>query len=119
MTVTNRILPGSGEVSSHTTEPNEIGPADLVAVSRRRFVIGASSMMALTALPEVAFAKTTSATRIPPAVLSGNTFDLHIGKQQVNFTGAERVATTVNGTLPGPILCWKEGDRVTLGHGSW
>ncbi|MBD2859413.1 copper resistance system multicopper oxidase [Spongiibacter sp. KMU-158] len=49
-----------------------------------------------------------------PAVLSGRQFNLDIGYQQVNFTGAERTATTVNGSLPAPILRWKEGEQVSL-----
>ena len=32
----------------------------------------------------------------------------------MNFTGATRTATLANGTLPGPILRWREGDDVTL-----
>ena len=47
-------------------------------------------------------------------MLSGPVFDLAIGYQRVNFTGRERIATTVNGLLPGPTLRWKEGERVTL-----
>lgn len=50
----------------------------------------------------------------PIAELRGNRFDLHIGRQAVNFTGAPRFATTVNGSLPAPILRFKEGERVTL-----
>jgi FtsP/CotA-like multicopper oxidase with cupredoxin domain len=46
--------------------------------------------------------------------LSGTEFDLHIGYQKVNFTGKECIATTVNGSLPGPTLRWKEGETVTL-----
>ena len=46
--------------------------------------------------------------------LSGNQFDLHIGYQKVNFTGAARIATTVNGSLLAPVLRWKEGESVTL-----
>ena len=37
-----------------------------------------------------------------------------IGYQPVNFTGKARVATAVNGSVPAPILRWREGDRVTL-----
>jgi len=48
------------------------------------------------------------------SVLSGNSFDLNIGYQTVNFTGRERTATTVNGSLPAPVLRWKEGERVVL-----
>jgi FtsP/CotA-like multicopper oxidase with cupredoxin domain len=50
----------------------------------------------------------------PPAVLSGSTFDLRIGESLVDFTGAPSVAHTINGSLPGPTLRWKEGDTVTL-----
>jgi CopA family copper-resistance protein len=32
----------------------------------------------------------------------------------VNFTGASRNATVVNGQLPAPLLCWRQGDTVTL-----
>lgn len=47
-------------------------------------------------------------------VLSGTDFDLTIGETLVNFTGSPRIAHTVNGSLPAPILRWKEGDTVTL-----
>jgi FtsP/CotA-like multicopper oxidase with cupredoxin domain len=47
-------------------------------------------------------------------VLSGSDFDLFIGETPVNFTGAPRTAMTVNGSLPGPLLRWREGDTVTL-----
>ena len=33
---------------------------------------------------------------------------------RVNFTGAERTAITVNGSLPAPLLHWREGDTVTM-----
>ncbi|RZA04933.1 MAG: copper resistance system multicopper oxidase, partial [Moraxellaceae bacterium] len=45
---------------------------------------------------------------------SGNQFELTIGYQSVNYTGKKALATTVNGSLPAPILRWKEGERVTL-----
>jgi len=47
-------------------------------------------------------------------VLTGKEFNLDIGYQPVNYTGVERLATAINGSVPGPILRWKEGDRVTL-----
>jgi len=84
-------------------------------LSRRHFVLGASSALALTSLP---FSKTTFADSPTPTastkVLSGNQFDLQIGYQKVNYTGKTRIATTVNGSLPAPILRWKEGERVKL-----
>jgi len=49
-----------------------------------------------------------------PAMLSGTDFDLVIGQTPVNFTGTPRSAITINGSLPGPLLRWREGDTVTL-----
>ena len=49
-----------------------------------------------------------------PNVLSGTDFDLFIGETPVNITGAARTAMTINGSLPGPILRWREGETVTL-----
>ena len=47
-------------------------------------------------------------------VLSGTEFDLNFEETLVNFTGSPKIAHTVNGSLPAPILRWKEGDTVTL-----
>ena len=52
--------------------------------------------------------------RQPTGVLTGTDFDLNLSETLVNFTGSPRVAHTVNGSLPAPILRWKEGDTVTL-----
>ncbi|MAB99475.1 MAG: copper oxidase [Pseudomonadaceae bacterium] len=49
-----------------------------------------------------------------PTVLTGTQFDLSIGETPVNITGKPRLAKTINGTMPGPILRWREGDTVTL-----
>ncbi|MGV8736505.1 MAG: copper resistance system multicopper oxidase [Pseudomonas asiatica] len=49
-----------------------------------------------------------------PNVLSGTDFDLYIGELPVNITGAARTAMAINGSIPGPILRWREGDTVTL-----
>lgn len=88
---------------------------DSQLLSRRHFVLGASSALAFTTLP---LSQTTFANSLAPTanarVLSGNQFDLHIGYQKVNYTGKTRIATTVNGSLPAPILHWKEGERVKL-----
>ncbi|WP_095139950.1 copper resistance system multicopper oxidase [Pseudomonas sp. Irchel s3a10] len=46
--------------------------------------------------------------------LSGSEFELFIGESPVNFTGSPRTALTINGSLPGPLLRWREGDTVTL-----
>ncbi|MEN5300541.1 copper resistance system multicopper oxidase [Pseudomonas sp. TWI628] len=46
--------------------------------------------------------------------LAGQHFELLIGQTPVNITGRPRTALTVNGSLPGPLLRWREGDTVTL-----
>jgi CopA family copper-resistance protein len=80
-------------------------------LSRRRFVTGAA---AGAALASIGLPLRAAEANPRPRVLTGNNFDLSIGYQSVNFTGAERTATTVNGSLPAPILRWKEGERVRL-----
>ncbi len=88
-------------------------PADLASRARRRFVLGAASAGALTALaPPLSWAYANPQNG--PQTLHGNRFDLQTGYTKVNFTGAERLATTVNSSLPSPTLHWKEGERVTL-----
>jgi len=49
-----------------------------------------------------------------PHVLTGSDFELFIGETPVNFSGTARTALTINGSLPGPLLRWREGDTVTL-----
>jgi len=46
--------------------------------------------------------------------LAGQHFELYIGQTPVNITGRPRTGLTVNGSLPGPLLRWREGDTVTL-----
>jgi FtsP/CotA-like multicopper oxidase with cupredoxin domain len=48
------------------------------------------------------------------AALAGTEFDLSIGDTLMNFTGSPKVAQTINGSIPGPLLRWREGDEVTL-----
>lgn len=95
--------------------------------TRRRFVTGLS---ASTLLSTSAWARKTSpihSTTIPDsfaspfanspanyAELRGNVFDLSIGQTPINVTGQDRLATTVNGSLPAPTLHWQEGQRVTI-----
>lgn len=46
--------------------------------------------------------------------LAGQHFELFIGQTPVNITGRPRTALTINDSLPGPLLRWREGDTVTL-----
>lgn len=82
--------------------------------SRRRFVLGASAALAASTLPLGPALWAAAAAPPASATLSGTEFDLSIGQQVVNFTGRERVATTVNQSLPAPLLRWREGDRIRI-----
>ncbi|QSX75938.1 copper resistance system multicopper oxidase [Lysobacter arenosi] len=90
-------------------------PDSAPSQSRRRFVTGLSvggvaAGLGLWRLPAMANPGLATA----PQVLTGTQFDLSIGAAAVNFTGHVRPAVTVNGSLPAPILRWREGDTVTL-----
>ncbi|MGS1118848.1 copper resistance system multicopper oxidase [Rhodanobacter sp. UC4436_H3] len=84
-------------------------------LSRRRFVQGLALGGAAAGLgllrPANAWALTSPGQ---PTVLSGNDFALDIVERTVNFTGAARPATTVNGSVPGPLLRMREGSTVNL-----
>lgn len=47
-------------------------------------------------------------------VLAGTQFDLTIDSLEVDFSGRSRTAMAINGSIPGPLLRWREGDEVTL-----
>jgi len=49
-----------------------------------------------------------------PEILNGSRFELTIDSTPVNITGRRVVATTINGSTPGPTLRWREGDTVTV-----
>ncbi len=85
-----------------------------VCLTRRRFVQGLAMGSAVAGMGLGARALAAAIKRNEPPVLRGTDFNLTIGEQAVNFTGASRIATTVNGSLPAPVLRWREGDRVTL-----
>ena len=85
------------------------------SVTRRTFVKGLAFGGAAAAF--AGWPRPTFAQGNPPAAwrtLSGTEFDLRIGETPINVTGAPRVAFTVNGSVPAPVLRWKEGDTVTL-----
>ncbi len=91
-------------------------PTDLTVRSRRRFVQGLAAGGVLGAVPlgQHAYGQGSLPGNTDVPVLSGTTFNLTIDRLPVNFTGVTRMATAINGTLPGPTLRWKEGDTVTI-----
>ena len=79
-------------------------------LNRRRFVQGLAAGAGTLLLPDYlrpAYADVAQ-------VLTGPQFDLDISEVPVNITGRRRMATVVNGQLPGPQLRMREGDEVTI-----
>lgn len=87
------------------TRPSLLTPK----LSRRRFIQGLATLY-LSPWLKTAQARLTTQAEI----LAGTEFNLTIAETPVNFTGAPRMATTVNGSIPAPTLRWLEGDAVTL-----
>ena len=90
------------------------GGSGAVAHSRRTFVTGLGAVGALAGFglwPAAGHAMDSSAQA---NTLSGTQFDLTIDNAPVNITGRTAVATAVNGSVPAPVLHWREGDTVTL-----
>jgi FtsP/CotA-like multicopper oxidase with cupredoxin domain len=82
--------------------------------SRRRFLQNLTGGSLLFGLPPwLRYAAAREAPHAPP-ILRGTEFDLTIAETPVNFSGAARIATAINGSIPAPTLHWREGDTVTL-----
>jgi FtsP/CotA-like multicopper oxidase with cupredoxin domain len=84
--------------------------------SRRTFVTG---LTATGAAASLGLLRTPVWAQTPPVItpsreLAGPTIDLRIGETMANLTGRRRVAQTINGSLPGPLLRLTEGEAVTL-----
>src|SRR5688572_23318906 len=84
------------------------------SMSRRRFVQGLAGGGAVAGFglwPRQAWS-----LQSPGAanVLAGTQFDLVIGQTPLNFTGRTRTGITVNGSVPAPLLRWREGTTVEV-----
>ncbi|MCC7259088.1 MAG: copper resistance system multicopper oxidase [Gammaproteobacteria bacterium] len=87
------------------------GPVPTIpSLTRRRFVEG----LAGTALAGAVFGTGPSHAATPSPVLTGPDIDLDIGALPVNFTGRARLATAINGSVPGPLLRLREGEEVRI-----
>ena len=96
-------------VPSELLQPSRLGRRQFIEGVTAGGLLLAGSQWSLPALGQTLATATGS-----PAVLTGSTFDLTIAETPVNFTGKRGFATTINGSLPGPTLRWREGDTVTL-----
>ncbi|ODV12955.1 MAG: copper resistance protein CopA [Rubrivivax sp. SCN 70-15] len=89
----------------------------LAALPRRRFVQGLAAggvLAGLSPLLTPARAATDTVARHATPVLTGTEFNLEVAELPANFTGAPRMATAINGSIPAPTLRWREGDEVTI-----
>lgn len=91
------------------TQQPVAAPAD---AGRRRFVQGIAAGGLLAGFGLWPVGQLAAGSR--PGELSGTDFALEIGRAPVNITGRPQVGTVVNGTLPAPLLRWREGDTVRL-----
>ena len=83
-------------------------------ITRRRFVQGMAAASVVAGLDLRAWPALARDSAIRQQVLRGNHFELAIEEAAVNYTGRSRIATAVNGSVPGPQLRWREGDTVTI-----
>ena len=93
-------------------------------LTRRRFVTGIGAGGLLAALPRTsqAFSETAaplggsplraSSGIIPPT--PSDRWDLKVGHTRISLDGKTMHAPTVGGTVPGPILRFKQGDTVSI-----
>jgi len=87
-------------------DPPAASPA---SASRRRFVQG----LALAGAAGSGLLR-APALAMTPAVLHGRDFDLSIGATLLDITGRPRPAVAVNGSIPAPLLRWRQGDTVSV-----
>jgi hypothetical protein len=83
-------------------------------ISRRRFVQGLAATGVIAGFELWRWPALAMKSIAEPTVLAGKHFDLVIDETLVNFTGRSAVTTAINGSIPGPLLRWREGDTVTI-----
>jgi FtsP/CotA-like multicopper oxidase with cupredoxin domain len=90
-------------------------PITSISQPRRNFVKGAMAGSIALGVGKVGAAQKQEYIAKPKVdTLTGNEFDLSVTEMPVNFTGEKRMATVINGSLPGPTLVWQEGETVTI-----
>lgn len=90
-------------------------------VSRRTFLATTSAAGLWLGLDALLPAWARQASGLSPSALSpsamsdkGRTFDLDIGKTPLRIDGKKARAITINGSIPGPLLRFREGEDVTI-----
>ena len=86
-------------------------------ITRRHLLRSTASAGALLALQSLRPAWALSPHGLPSAGAPGagpREFDLTIGETPIRVDGRQSLAVTVNGSMPAPLLRFREGDTVTL-----
>ncbi|MBY0331509.1 MAG: copper resistance system multicopper oxidase [Acetobacteraceae bacterium] len=78
----------------------------------RRVFLGSAATALATRLDIMPLARTAAAQAAAPG--QPRTFDLAIAPASANFTGRTRPAMAINGTIPGPLLRFREGEDVVV-----
>ncbi len=86
---------------------------------RRQFLQGAACLASAGAIAGVgglvpAWARTGAQGNLGLSTLTGNRFDLQVGKFAARIDGKVGEAVGVNGTLPAPLLRFREGEEVVI-----
>lgn len=87
-------------------------------IARRRLVqgfalSGAAAASGLAFLPSSSRAQNAFSAK-GTQTLSGTEFDLTVSDTPMNFSGRATRATSINGSVPAPVLRWREGTTVTI-----
>ncbi len=83
----------------------------LPTLTKRQFVKG---IAAATTMASTGFFSSISWAKVNPDELTGTEFHIKITEEPVNYTGKKRIGTVANGTIPGPVLKFKEDDDITI-----
>ena len=84
-------------------------------VTRREFLEGASAVLLAAALEPLAPRYAWASSDALSGVIDGRErVDLRIAHQRLPFGGKEGDAIGINGSVPGPLVRLREGERATL-----
>ncbi|MFW7269758.1 copper resistance system multicopper oxidase [Gluconacetobacter sp. Hr-1-5] len=81
-------------------------------LTRRRFVARAGAGGLLAALPRPSQAQAMPSGMLPPAASA--TWNLNVGRSRIEIDRKSLNAPCIGGTVPGPVLRWRQGDSVAI-----
>jgi CopA family copper-resistance protein len=110
-----------GYVSWHSDSFQEIALSMYAEVMSRRLLLKRAGALGLLAAVQPLLSSCANHPLLRVAhsdpdssVLSGEVIDLVISERSFTVDGRDGIATTINGTIPGPLIRLKEGQEVTL-----